>query len=106
MHFRPADIRNAGYGGKYNFSGPVVMSKKIKTIFNYFILILLGAALIACGKYIHSKNSARQQDDHAKKLAAVRADLNRASTSNSRKRPASRNTRPTSTRRTTRTGST
>jgi hypothetical protein len=101
IHFRPADIDYAGYGGKYNLSGPILMLKKLKTIFNYFLLILLGAALIACGKYVQSKNSARTQQNQAQKLAAAKA-----STSSSRRRPTSRNTRRTTTRRTTRSGST
>lgn len=101
IRFGPADIDHAGYDEKCNLCGPIVMLKKLKTIFNYFLLILLGAALIACGKYVQSKNAARAEQAHARKIAAARADLNRASTSSSRRRPASRNTS-----RTSRTGST
>ena len=106
IRFLLADIENAKFGGKYNISGPVVMLKKLKTIFHYFILILLGAALIACGKYVHSKKSARPQENHAQKLAALKADLSKAGSSGSRKRYTSRNTTRTTTRRTTKSGST
>jgi len=106
IRFGLADIEDAEYGGKYNLSGAVVMPKKIKTIFSYFILILLGAALIACGKFVHSKRSPRPQEDHAQKLAALKADLAKTGTSGGRKRYTSRNNTRTTTRRTTRTGST
>ncbi|MFC1604300.1 hypothetical protein ACFL5F_04655 [Planctomycetota bacterium] len=82
------------------------MKEKNKTILNYFILILLAAAIIASGRYINSKKSSPPEKDDAAKLAELRADLTNAAKAGSKKQHTSGNTKRTSTRKTTKAGST
>ncbi len=81
------------------------MTKKNKTIFTYFVLLLLAAAIIASGRYINSKKFSPPKKDHAAKLAELRADLSKATTSGSAQR-SSGNTKRTSTRKSAKAGST
>jgi hypothetical protein len=53
------------------------MTEKSKTILNYFVLLLLAAAIIAFGRYINSKNVSPEKD-YAQKLAELRADLTKS----------------------------
>jgi hypothetical protein len=79
------------------------MTEKSKTILNYCVLILLAAAIIAFGRHINSKKVSPPKEDYAKKLAELRADLTKSNTSG---RTQQGNTKRTSTRRTTKAGST
>jgi len=79
------------------------MKEKNKTILNYFILILLAAAIIASGRYFNSKKVSAQEEDYATKLAELRADLTKSTTAGSTQQGS---TKRTSTRKTTKAGST
>ena len=81
------------------------MTKKYKTIFTYFVLLLLAAAIIASGRYINSKKFSPPEKDHAEKLAELKADLTKSTTSGSTQR-SSGNTKQTSTRKPAKSGST
>jgi hypothetical protein len=81
------------------------MTRAKNTLLTYIILILLAAAIIASGKFINSLKSAPPKKDYATKLAELRADLNKAAKSGSKQQNTSRNKR-TTTRKTTKTGST
>lgn len=59
------------------------MTEKNRTILNYFVLILLAAAIIASGRYINSKKVSPPEEDYAKKLAELRADLTKSTTAGS-----------------------
>ena len=54
------------------------MTRKYKTILIYCVLILLAAAIIASGRYINSKKAQSPEQDYARKLAQLRADLLKA----------------------------
>jgi hypothetical protein len=82
------------------------MTRKNKTILNYCILILLAAALIACGRFINSKRDSSPEEDYAKKLAELRADLTKAATTGSQKKHTSGNTKRKSTGKSPKAGST
>jgi hypothetical protein len=71
------------------------MKEKNKTILNYFILILLAAAIIASGRYINSKKVSPPEEDYAKKLAELRADLTKSTTAGSKPQRTSGNKRTT-----------
>ena len=72
------------------------MTGKYKTIFIYCILILLAVAIIASGRYINSKKVSPPEEDYAKKLAELRADLTKAGTAGSTQQRSSGNTRKSS----------
>ena len=72
------------------------MTRKDKSTLICCVLILLAAALIACGKYINSKNVSSSEKDYATKLAELRADLTKAVIAG-REQQASKNTKQTST---------
>ena len=72
------------------------MTEKYKTILNYFILILLAAAIIASGRYINSRKvPSPAEKDYATKLAELRADLTKANTAGSKPQRTSGNKRTT-----------
>ena len=81
------------------------MTEKIKTIFTGFVLLLLAAAIIAFGRHINSKKVSPPEEDYAKKLAELRADLTKVTPSGS-KQYTSANVKRTSTRKSTKARST
>jgi uncharacterized protein YpmB len=54
------------------------MTRKYKTILIYCVLILLAAALVTYGTFINSKKVLSPEEDYAKKLADLEADLIKA----------------------------
>ena len=82
------------------------MTGKNKTIFNYFVLILLAAAIIASGRLINSKKVSPPEKDYATKLAELRADLTKANKPGGKKQYTSSNNKRTSTRKSTKARST
>jgi hypothetical protein len=73
------------------------MTRKNKTILNYCILILLAAAIIACGRFINSKRNSSPEKEYAKKLAELRADLAKAAITDGQKKHTSGNIKRKST---------
>ena len=57
------------------------MTRKKTTILIYCVLILLSAALVTYGALINSKKVSSQEEDSAKKLAELKADLIKATES-------------------------
>ena len=74
------------------------MTEKNKTILNYFVLLLLAAAIIASGRYINSKRTLSPEEEYAQKLAELEADLIKAAQAGPEPHK-SANTNPTSTRK-------
>jgi uncharacterized protein YpmB len=54
------------------------MTRKKTTILIYGVLILLAAALVTYGALINSKKVSSPEEDYAKKLAELQADLIKA----------------------------
>lgn len=73
------------------------MTRQVRTILTYLILMLLAAALIASGKLINSTKSAPPEKDDATKLAELRSDLTNAAKAGY-KQPTSSNNRTTTRR--------
>jgi hypothetical protein len=73
------------------------MTRKNKTILNYCVLILLAAAVIVCGRFINSKRDSSPEEDYAKKLAELRADLAKAAITGDQKKHTSGNIKRQST---------
>lgn len=81
------------------------MTRKKTTILNYFVLILLAAAIIASGRYINSKNVPPEKD-YAEKLAELKADLLKAAAAGSKPQQTSGSIKRTTTRKSPKAGST
>jgi len=73
------------------------MTRRNKTILTYCILILLAAAIIASGRIINLIKGSPPEEDYAKKLAELRADLMQAAKAGGKQQPASANKERTST---------
>jgi hypothetical protein len=60
------------------------MTGRNKTIFTYFILILLAAALIAFNKFLKTPKTSPPEKTYAQKLAELRSDLTQAANAGNR----------------------
>jgi hypothetical protein len=80
---------------KTQFERTAFMTRKNKSTLICCVLILLAAALIACGKYINSKNVSTPEQDYARKLTELKADLTKAVIAG-REQQASKNAKQTS----------
>lgn len=82
------------------------MTEKSKTLLNYFVLLLLAAAIVASGRYINSKKVSPPEKDYAEKLAELRADLTKSATAGGQRQNTSGNSKRTTTGKSPKAGST